>query len=307
MRIVCLGDTHYSSMRWRTKELKEQNHYFYSRIFETFFAQDADLYVSLGDLTHYGSRREFGSVYRLIHQYKKADQRFEAVVGNHDLLVQTKASYRQLTGSRLYWSEDHPEAKLIFMDTCRALHPGKSSSAIDFDQRTFVKKELQSAGEKLVVIFAHHAPERMRFYNEAGDYDPSLTMDQLLAEKKGAGIFINGHLHRDRYFTKGQWAFLQFNDVLDEPTIRVLDFKEGQVTMSTVSLDSPEMIHASRMIIRSLITFRREENPLEYAQVRRLALTTPEGIEFPNWNMDYVRTIDQPYISKKKRNHFRIR
>lgn len=298
MRIACIGDAHYSAMHWRTKALKEQNEFFYHKIFASLFAQEADLYLSLGDLTHYGSPREFRSVYKIINSHRKENQRFENLVGNHDLLVQTKASYQALTGSKLYWSEDYDDVKLIFMDTSRALHPGKSSSSISWEQAEFVKKELEEAGDKLALVFAHHPPERMTFRNEKGRVDKSLTLDQILKHKKGRGIVVNGHLHQDRFYTRGEWGFLQFNDLLDEPTVRCLDIKDGKLTMSTISFTQHEMIHAARNIALALLTFRRVDNPWEYAQVRELLLSTPNNVPMTGWTMDYLSTLDSSHVGR---------
>lgn len=298
MRIACIGDAHYSAMHWRTKALKEQNEFFYHKIFASLFAQEADLYLSLGDLTHYGSPREFRSVYKIINSHRKENQRFENLVGNHDLLVQTKASYQALTGSKLYWSEDYDDVKLIFMDTSRALHPGKSSSSISWEQAEFVKKELEEAGDKLALVFAHHPPERMIFRNEKGRVDKSLTLDQILKHKKGRGIVVNGHLHQDRFYTRGEWGFLQFNDLLDEPTVRCLDIKDGELTMSTISFTQHEMIHAARNIALALLTFRRVDNPWEYAQVRELLLSTPNNVLMTGWTMDYLSTLDSSHVGR---------
>lgn len=298
MRIACIGDAHYSAMHWRTKALKEQNEFFYHKIFASLFAQEADLYLSLGDLTHYGSPREFRSVYKIINSHRKENQRFENLVGNHDLLVQTKASYQALTGSKLYWSEDYDDVKLIFMDTSRALHPGKSSSSISWEQAEFVKKELEEAGDKLALVFAHHPPERMTFRNEKGRVDKSLTLDQILKHKKGRGIVVNGHLHQDRFYTRGEWGFLQFNDLLDEPTVRCLDIKDGELTMSTISFTQHEMIHAARNIALALLTFRRVDNPWEYAQVRELLLSTPNNVPMTGWTMDYLSTLDSSHVGR---------
>ncbi|WP_053942999.1 metallophosphoesterase family protein [Kallipyga gabonensis] len=298
MRIACIGDAHYSAMHWRTKALKEQNEFFYNKIFASLFAQEADLYLSLGDLTHYGSPREFRSVYKIINSHRRENQRFENLVGNHDLLVQTKASYQALTGSKLYWSEDYDDVKLIFMDTSRALHPGKSSSSISWEQAEFVKKELEEAGDKLALVFAHHPPERMTFRNEKGRVDKSLTLDQILKHKKGRGIVVNGHLHQDRFYTRGEWGFLQFNDLLDEPTVRCLDIKDGELTMSTISFTQHEMIHAARNIALALLTFRRVDNPWEYAQVRELLLSTPNNVPMTGWTMDYLSTLDSSHVGR---------
>lgn len=299
MRIVVLSDVHYTGKKWRSQHLKVLNEKFYNTLFHKFFDQDADLYVSLGDLTHYGTVGEFKEVQNIIKNNKRNDQRFLSVVGNHDLLCMNKRVYQHLSNQPLYWAEDHPDAKLIFLDTCRQLRPGKASSRFDWAQVQFLRRELRSCGNKLAIVFAHHPTERIIFYGPDGKKLPNMTMESLLNEKEGPGIYVNGHLHQDRYMTKGQWGFLQFNDILDEPTVRVLDVVENKVAMETVALDDPQTLMASRKIAKAVLTFLNKRNDDEYARIRDLELDSNIIGPMHFWNMQPVRITNKPYFAVK--------
>lgn len=301
MRIVILSDVHFTAKKWRNDYLKQTNEWFYNDVFRRFFKQDADLYVSLGDLTHYGTINEHRAVRKIIEDNKRKDQRFLPIAGNHDLLCITKRMYQTLTGMPLYWAEDYPDVKLIFLDTPRQLHPGRNSSRVDWDQIQFLKRELHSCGDKLAVVFAHHPPDRISLYGPDRKKIPGLTMESLLEEKEGAGIFVNGHLHKDRYAAHGKWGYFQFNDILDEPTFRVLEIEEQKVSMETVAMDDPATLHASRKIAKSVLTFLSSANDVAYARVRDIELDKNILDPINLWRMQFVRLTNKPYFSKKRR------
>ncbi len=299
MKIVCMGDAHYASLPFKSKFLKEKNKLFYTNIFSELFKEEADIYISLGDLTNYGRKAHTREVYSIINSCKRPDQRFVQVTGNHDLLAMTKETYMEITGQKLYWTEENEECKMIFLDTCKQRHPGRSSSKLDWDQRLFLEEELAKAGEKLTLIFAHHPPERVVFYDREGQVDGSVTMEDILSKKKGRGVYINGHLHKDKFYTKGQWAFLQFNDILDEPTIRELVIENGKLEMRTRAIERPEIMEAAAQISRAILTFYRKRNDELYARVRDLKIFESRGGDGGDCSMDFVKLTSNPRFSKE--------
>lgn len=307
MKIVCMGDAHYASLPFKSKLLKEKNKYFYKSVFKELFEQEAELYISLGDLTNYGRKTHTKEIYSIINECKREDQRFVQVTGNHDLLAMSKKTYQEISGQKLYWVEDYPDCKLIFLDSCKQFHPGRSSSKIDWKQRKFLEEELYKSGDKLTLVFAHHPPERVVFYDQNDRVDASIKMEDILFKKHGRGVYINGHLHQDRYYTKGQWGFLQFNDILDEPTVRVLELSDGQLEMRTKSLNSPSMIEAASKISKSILTFYRKRNDELFARVRDLRIGNKEDEreEEEECLMDFLRLTSRPCFSKDAVSHLR--
>lgn len=299
MRIICMGDAHFTSMKWRSEVMRKINRRFYTEMFRLFFAQEGDLYLSLGDLTHFGTLREYRDIYRIIHQTKKPDQRFVQVVGNHDLLTIGKDRYQKLTGQALYWKEEQDNLVLLFLDTCRALHPGKKSGRMNLQQVAFIQDSLREAKDRFVLIFAHHPPQRVEIMDDLGNPIPNRTLEDVLQERQqGRGLYINGHLHKDRFEAIDRWGRIQFNDILDEPTVRILEILEGRVTMETQSLSSPKYQWFSQQIAQGILTFKRTMNDEEFAKIRDLEFGMTEGDRF---RVDPVRVTRHPYYSLKKK------
>ncbi len=303
MRIVCMGDTHYSSMRWKGDYLRRINHKFYTRLFRTFFAQEADLYLSLGDITHFGALAEYRGVYSIIEEAKKDNQRFLQVVGNHDLYKFSKKSYQRLTNMDLYWSEDHPEAKLIFLDTSRARHPGKKSGRMSMEQVLWLEKEFEEAEDKLCIVFAHHPISRIEILDDRGQVIEGFSLMDVLETKDNGGIYVNGHLHKDRFSVKNNWAFLQFNDILDEPTIRIIEIDGNNVTLETVSCINEEYLEYSQEVAKAILTFRRTRNDEEFATIKGLNL----DLSNEKVRIDQTIRTQTPYYSKEARIKLRMK
>lgn len=299
MRIICLGDAHYSSMRFRSGHTKEINNKFYNKLFSLIFSQDADLYLSLGDLTHFGTLKEFRGIYSIIEETKTKNQEFLQVVGNHDLFRFSKWGYQRLTGMELYHVRETEEAKLIFLDTSRVRHFGKKSGRMHMSQVEWLENELMEAGDKLCVVFAHHPISRIEIVDWDGRLIHNTNLYQSLKKKSGNGVFVNGHLHKDRYEVYEDWAFLQFNDILDEPTIRVLDIEDGSISLDTISCKDEEQLDYSQHIASAILTFRRTRNDEEYASVRKLDVELQDS----QLAICDISKIPDPYFSKKERSN----
>lgn len=269
MRIACMGDAHYSGMKWKNRHYKLINHALYEGVFRAFFRQDADLYVSLGDLTNFGTKKEFKDIYEIIGQY---DKPFVQVVGNHDLVCSTKEEYQRYTGMPLYWAESHPDCHLIFLDSCRQKYAGKKSGQIDMAQVEFLRRELKNAGEKLAIVFAHHPIQRIRILDAAGVPIEGFDLNAVLKEKTGKGLYVNGHLHHDHYHTEGSWGFFQFNDILDEPTVRMIEVKDGRVSLTTQCMEDKVIEKYAAKVARACITFQRRENDQKFVNDRDFQL-----------------------------------
>lgn len=303
MRIVCIGDSHYSGMRWRGDYLKRINQKFYQKLFAAVFAQEADLYLSLGDLTHFGSQAEFRGIYSIIEGAKSSGQVFYQLVGNHDLYRFSKWAYQRLTGMNLYWADDRPDVKLIFLDTSRQHHPGKRSGRMDIAQVRFLDRELQTAEDKLCLVFGHHPISRIEVTDESGKLIPGFSLMDVLRQKKGSGIYVNGHLHKDCYHVENNWGFLQFNDILDEPTIRILDIDRGRLSLDTVTCTDEEYLGYSQQIAGSILTFRRTRNDEAFAPIRGLDMSYSRD----QVSINEISQTDSPFYSKKAKVGLKVR
>ncbi|CAM5197747.1 hypothetical protein UACE39S_06140 [Ureibacillus acetophenoni] len=54
MKIVVFGDLHYPTIKETYAEMKHEGEIFFKEFLNQVFKVEADLYVSLGDLTNYG-------------------------------------------------------------------------------------------------------------------------------------------------------------------------------------------------------------------------------------------------------------
>ncbi len=277
MRIACISDLHYTSMRFRRRAKRDLNRAFYREFFRTFFSVEADLYVCLGDFTHFGTKRQLREVFSLIHETKRPEQQFEAVIGNHDVLFGRKQNFQDISGlDPLYRSIETEDLRLLFLDTARVAAFRKNSSIMAIDQSRWICDQLLTSGEKPTIAFAHHPCNNVRMTDSEGRYLTHMSLDAVLELKDGPGFYINGHKHKDCFYTSKNWAFLQLNDILDEPTIRVFDVQGGELSMHSVSIRTPWMLEASNDIARTLWTFVKTKNDTDFAEVNDLSLSVDE-------------------------------
>ncbi len=66
MRLALLGDLHYHEIDRSIPGLAEARDAFYRHVLDEFLNLDADLYVSLGDLTNFGLTSELEEVYAML-------------------------------------------------------------------------------------------------------------------------------------------------------------------------------------------------------------------------------------------------
>lgn len=273
MRIACVGDLHYSNLRWRSSRLQRINNFFYQHFFKSFFSIEADLYVCLGDLTHFGTPGELKQIFSIIQENKRPDQVFEPVIGNHDILFSKKRIFQKISGlESLYRAKDADEWRLIFLDTARVNAFRKDSSYMGIAQSRWLCDELMESLDRPVMIFAHHPADQVTMTDQDRRYLINLSLVDVLKIKSDTAVYVNGHKHRNKFHVEDNWAFLQFNDILDDPAIRVLELDGRNVKMETISFQDPEMINAASKIAAGIITFVRQKRKGEFADVDDLKL-----------------------------------
>lgn len=284
-----MGDAHYNTMRLKHPSIKKMNHLFYNKIFSMFFKKEADCYVSLGDLTHFGRKKEFQEIYSIIEKQKREDQDFVQVFGNHDVLFYSQDDLKAFTKRDRYFAKHMDEANLIFLDTSKPRAPFFANSRLDKEQADFLAKELERSKDKLVFVFGHHPAYHIPIQGEE-----TLTVYDLLRTKKdGFGVYVHGHKHKDKFSVEDNWGFLQFNDLLDEPSIRVLEVEGDRVAMDTIALGNLTYLHYAEEIAKNLLTFPRTRNDEEYAGVRQLSLLSNSY----TFSLADVIETDDPYFS----------
>lgn len=247
MRIAFIGDLHYPSMVDKQEEVKEARDAFYATFLQSFFEIEADYYVSIGDLTNFGKADELREVYEIIRKHNKA---FIHTFGNHDLYGVPRDEVLSIADSEQNIVIETEQATLISLETARDHDYVNYSGYVSDKQLTWLEKEIEQSGEKLVIIFAHH-PVYDTTVNSNFPYRsiaPEVPILEVLRKKLGKAIYVNGHNHKESIETIGNWTFVQASAVLDHQSVRILDINENEISIQPVDVGTPELATMARLI-----------------------------------------------------------
>ncbi|USG65072.1 metallophosphoesterase [Brevibacillus ruminantium] len=250
MKIAVMGDLHYPSRHGVTKRLEEHviesRDSFYSNYLKSFFKQEADIYVSVGDLTNFGTKDEFEEVYEYIRSYNKP---FYQTLGNHDLYSMPRREVLELTKMNGNFVMEE-EVVLLFLETARELDRGNFDGWVTNEQLEWLEKVIDGSGEKTMIVFAHHPvyDTTARSNKNMLSVHPSIDLWSVLNKKKGKGIYVNGHTHTDSIVEKENWTFVQISAVLDDQSVRILELDHDQVSVSAIDVSDDESIELATTI-----------------------------------------------------------
>ncbi|MBR3120274.1 MULTISPECIES: metallophosphoesterase family protein [Oceanobacillus] len=259
MRIAFIGDLHYPSMIGKNEKVKEARDAFYAKFLHTFFEIEADYYVSIGDLTNFGREDELREVYEIIRKY---DKPFIHTFGNHDLYGVSRDEVLNISNSEQNISIATDEVNIISLETARDHDHEDYSGYVNDKQLQWLEAEIAESEDKLVIIFAHH-PVYDTTANSNFPYlsiQPEVPILDVLRKKKGNGIYINGHNHKDSIETIDNWTFVQANAVLDDQSIRILEINDNEISIQSPHVASPELRGMAQLIGSNINHFQL--NPL---------------------------------------------
>lgn len=236
MKLVLMGDFHYSRMENGTEEMHAAREKVYTVMIDKFLEMDADYHISLGDLTHEGYPEEFDYVFNRI---KSSGRSFIHVLGNHDTLSIPKTDILTITGQQRYQAIDTEEAKLIFLDTTKEMNRADWGGEMEADQLEWLQSQLEKSEDKPVFVFAHHpvCGTTARSTIEKLSIHPEIGMKELLNKKKGSGFYFCGHNHVNSIVQQDGWHYIQTAACLDIPAFRVVELKDGKVNIDIISID----------------------------------------------------------------------
>ncbi|MCJ7840399.1 metallophosphoesterase [Lederbergia sp. NSJ-179] len=247
MRIALIGDLHYPSMIGQRKDVKEARDKFYTSFIHSFFEIEADYYVSIGDLTNFGMEDELREVYQIIRKYHK---NFIHTLGNHDLYGIPREEVLNISDIEQNISMETDLAHLIFLETARDHNDEDYSGYLSDDQLAWLEEQIIQSGEKLVLIFAHHP-----VYNTTARSNfpylsivPEVPIQDILRKKRGNGMYVNGHNHIDSIETIDNWTYIQAGSILDDPSIRILEINQDEISIKAINVGNPELKKQSQMI-----------------------------------------------------------
>lgn len=240
MRIILLGDFHYSRMENGTEEMTGARDKAYNVMLGKFLEMEGHVHISLGDLTHEGYPEEFHYVYDRIGS---SGRNFIHVLGNHDTYSIPKADILAITGQQRYRIVETEEANLIFLDSTREMDPADWGGAMDVEQLEWLREQLVRSGEKPVFVFAHHPVygTTTRSTMDKLSIHPDIDMKAILNQKKGPGFFFCGHNHVNSIVRQDNWHYVQTAACLDIPAIRIVELRDGKVRTELVTIDEADL------------------------------------------------------------------
>jgi len=268
IRLALMGDLHFPILKGSTSKLVEARDHFFDSYLQAFFGISADMYISIGDLTHQGLAREFQHVYQYIREHQA---HFRLVLGNHDTLSLPKEDILSTIGQSRYGLVEKEEALLLFLDTTKEMN--LHGWGLDEEQWIWLEKQVELSEDKPMLIFAHHPVPGTTIDSPADSTEYSNYKDvrPILAQKRGIGIFFNGHTHTHSIAVKQQWYFIQTPASLCNPCFRVVEIDSKQIRILTTSLDDIDIDHSRQILHDRLPEFHRP----------RVAIHNPDTLYSP--------------------------
>ncbi|WP_227522023.1 metallophosphoesterase family protein [Bacillus solitudinis] len=257
MKLVVMGDLHYSAIDENVQGLFEARATFYGKFIERFLEIDADAHVSLGDLTNYGLSLELEGIYTLL---RKKERNFIHVLGNHDLYAQPRQEVLKQTGQCRYHSITTEEAVFAFLDTAKEMDYEDWGGWIDEEQLLWFEEVVRDSGTKPLLVFAHHPVYNTtkRSDREKGSIHPDIDMWKILETKKGIGMYFNGHTHIDSIEKQKNWTFVQMSACLDQHALRVIEISNEEISVSAIDILDEEVMKNAPMIYNNISHYRHQ-------------------------------------------------
>jgi len=151
-----------------------------------------------------------------------------------------------------YWRKDFDRITILALDTVNPF--GGWQGSLDQTQMTWLRTQLDSLDDRLVVITSHHPLEDL-FNGYTPHIEPRVIREEienLLVSKKQVVAWICGHTHRHRitYFgsdpSQGFWQ-IETSSLIDWPqqgrTIEIFIDQDNQVCIATAPFDHQGVIH----------------------------------------------------------------
>lgn len=254
MKLIVMGDLHYSAFEEGSPEVEQVHSAYYRKLIERFLEQEADYHISLGDLTNLGVERELREIYDLISPWNR---RFLQVLGNHDLNDRSRAEVLAQIGQPRYHSIETDEAVLAFIDTAREQELDNWGGFVDEEQLNWLEETVIASGSKPLLVFAHHPVHLSTVGSEVvmGSIDPDIDMWRALKHKKGIGLYFNGHTHNESIVTKENWTFVQMGACLDIPAFRIVEVGADEVAITTIEATDKEIVDGPPVLCANMKHF----------------------------------------------------
>lgn len=261
-RLAVIGDLHYSAMLKATSRARQARDEFYSRLFDHFFAIEADMHVALGDVTHEGHAEEWLGIQELVEQHGIPRNRdFRFILGNHDSLALPKAhALATMNQAQRYSLVETDVCRLIFLDTTKESSRHDWGGIVDEEQIEWLKS-FRRLPRKTTLVFGHHPFPRTTSSSD----EPMMNIANAEAFKEalslisGTVMYFNGHNHVHSIAEQAEvdenWSFVQSACPVSAFSFRTVKVSPEQIAVSTVHLPEPEFEGLSEQVRQSMTDF----------------------------------------------------
>jgi 3',5'-cyclic-AMP phosphodiesterase len=258
LRIALIGDIHYPTLASQPKHIQARDEFF-RHVFQEFFSLDADVYICVGDVTHTGHADEWNGIANLLEPYEGKPFRF--VLGNHDTLVETKASVLSRMHQSRYFTEDFGDVRLMFIDTTHERRRDNWGGVVDKHQLDWIRSE-ENHMDTPLLLFGHHP-----LYNTTAHSSDRMMYIENSAELEAAVdrahrpvIYFNGHNHAQsivKHPGRENWTCIQTASILSGLCFRTIDVNVHRdatsIKIETRSIDTMA-VESSRSVLYEAIT-----------------------------------------------------
>ncbi|MCZ8515453.1 metallophosphoesterase [Paenibacillus filicis] len=275
LRLALMGDLHYPLIEQANRELFELREGFYFNFLKSFLDLEADLHISLGDLTHNGLMQEFEEVY---HCIRTSPVSFRHVLGNHDAYAMSKAQISSVMDHPPYEALETEEALLVFLDSTRELQPQDWSGDLDAQQLEWLESQIQRNPDKPILIFAHHPVYDTTHMSRENKMhiDPLLDIPSILGKRNGIGLYFNGHNHTHSIVHKEGWSFIQTAACLCDPSFRIVEIDSGQIQTRVNHVEDPEILQHAHELFKKLPGYHAPMNAHGEPSDRNCSILLPQ-------------------------------
>lgn len=276
MKIAVIGDLHYPALKEAYSFIEKDRQTFYEIFLERFFSIPADLYVSIGDLTNFGTQDELADVYSIIEKHGKP---FKHVLGNHDVYGMTRKEVLAITQQHRFHQISTDAVVLAFLDTAQEQNYANWGGTLDSPQQDWLSTVVKETENRPLILFGHH-PIHGTTKNSTKDkrcIHPDIPVWEILSQKIGVGLYVNGHNHFNSIAARQNWTFLQLAAVLDEQAVRLIEVSESLLSIDYVSFTDLQLQKHAQVIGEAIDHFRLNPYPLGTAADVKYAIPLPKA------------------------------
>ncbi|NLJ71219.1 MAG: metallophosphoesterase [Clostridiaceae bacterium] len=270
MKIRFISDLHYTDPRLFTKAKAKAHDSYIKSILDQLFSKSADLYLSLGDLTHTGADSEIKITYAWIAEHPEAATKFHHIFGNHDLLVYDRSEWPDTYYKGNYF-QSFAGFHIIYLETARVKNAANYGGYISSEIISWLAEKIEQTGEEPLLVFAHHPVKNTSrlSWSTMMHVDEDCNLQMVLAKKKGPAFYISAHNHCDSILHSGQWTYLQSACELEYPAIKNIEIDAEHLSYYFEDLETSDLVAARAEFLYDMPDFPLYGSPAKGSILER--------------------------------------